>query len=372
MRAQIVKGRFKAEVTGTMVKITCNDCDSVAEEVKVGNSDSKGAKAQQRITEAKQRLATAGSTLPGKSELEAAGTEIGGIKNKQEQKKFSQAKKIADKEAKAPLPNAMSTMVVAPVTINGRPAGNQPIFCFYCRQVGLLSVEAERPGIGQFGLQPTSLNENWQEHASRRMLVTFVTLLALDHMVRTRRVSPGASIVCAGASLQNQGKSSKGMNNRARQDAHQILRELSIGGTPLYELIRKAPDVSQQVKDVVTYCHGVISHLDAEYNEADCLVERAITVEMIDLGHLILNGSLRQSSGDHDAIFADLLWAYLKARYYYAIKMAIIYAEPGPLRDVLVNYEAIVKNMPASGAPNEAKRGLEYLCNSLAGEVRHV
>lgn len=342
MKVNILKGKFKASVTGCTVRITCNVCE------KSGGSSALH------------------DPVPGSTELALASQAMQG------RKPFAKSKEKVDLELTRPLPNAMATMIVAPVVIIGRPVGCQPIVCFHCRQVGLISVEAERPGTGQFGFQPQSLNESPQQHVRRRAIITFIPLLALDFLVGAGHVRPGATVVCAGASLQCQGKRSTGSDGEPRQDAHQILRELSIDGVPLYELVRKVRTLPEKVRNVVTYCHGTISHLDACYNKADCLVESAITVEMIDLGHLVLNGSLRRSCGAHDDIFARLLWGYLMARYRYAVAIALISAEPGALRNVLLFYQGFIDTMMQEGPPDMVSRGLGDLCEYFNEELRPV
>jgi hypothetical protein len=347
MKVVIVKGKFTGKVVGTLVTITCMECAKSTD------------------------VYTMKAPVPGSSELTKASQQMG-KGDERFKKSFKKSKEVVDKELTKADPNAMSTMIIAPVTINGRPGGCQPVCCFYCRQVGLIKIEAERPGTGPFGFQPRSLNEDREVHARRRVIITVIPLLALDYLVQNNLVSPSATVVCAGASLQCQGKRSTGSDSRPRQDAHQILRELSIGGTPLYQLVQSVSGLPKPIKDVVTYCHGVISHLDAAYNEADCLVEHAITVEMIDLGHLVLSGSLRRHSGKYDDIFARLLWGIVVARYKYAIDMAIIYADPGPLLNVLLFYRSIVVRIAEEGPPELISHSLADVCDSYQEELRYV
>lgn len=342
MKVIILKGRFTCNVEGSQVTITCNVCNKSDAEY-----DRK-------------------SPVPGKDELAQASGMMG---NKKE---FRHAKPVVDRQLASASPNAMAAMIVAPVKINGRPAGCQPIVCFYCCQAGLINIEAERPGTASFGFQPQSLNGDPRIHARRRVMMTLIPLVALDYLVQNNLVSPAATVVCAGASIQCQGRKSNGADGRPRQDAHQTLRELSIDGIPLYQRIQQIPGLSQVIKNVVIYCHGVISHLDAQFNETDCLVEHAITVEMIDLAHLVLNGTLRRSSGPHNEIFARLLWRYLMARYYYAIQMALIRVEPVPLRDTLLFYKSVVEEMAAEGPPDFRSGSLDDLCDSLKGELRLI
>lgn len=364
MKVTVVKGRFTPTVSGSTVRIRCNICDKAARQAASSTGASSSSSSSSPPDEAPPTMHP--GPLHGVESLRQASALM------TRQKGFARAKGALDTELSKPMPNTMAPVVVAPVTMNGRPVGCQAVVCAYCGQAGLINVEAERPGTGAFGFQPRSLNENPQAHVRRRAVITFIPLLALDYLVRNRHVRPGATVVCAGASLQCQGKSSTGSDGAPRQDAHQILRELSIDGTPLYTLVRACPGLSQKIQDVVTYCHGVISHLDAAFNEVDGLVERAITVLMIDLGHLVLNGSLRSIAGPTDAIFGRMLWGYVMARYKYAVTIALIEADPGPKRDVLLFYKGIVDQMVEEGPPDIALNGLGDLCDYFGEELRPI
>lgn len=344
MKVKIVKGKFTATVTGSRVTITCNLC---ARNPQPDRLD---------------------APLPGRDQLAEAKALM---ENPPDGKGGAWTHSLARVNAQlnSGSDNAMSTMIVAPVAIVGRASGYQPVVCFHCRQVGLVCVESERPGTGGFGFHPKALNEAPEIHARRRVAITFITMMALDRLLQLGLVPRGASVVCAGASLQCQGKKSTGPDRRSRQDAHQVLRELSINGAPLYQIVN-ASQLAAAIKNVVTYCHGVISHLDAVYNEADGLVERNITVEMIDLAHLILNGSLRQSSGPYDNVFGRLLWNFVAIRYRYAIRMALIEAPHGAHRDVLLFYSAIADAILQEGPPAWALTGLDGICDRFRDELR--
>ncbi|MGC1548890.1 MAG: hypothetical protein WA777_10205 [Rhodanobacter sp.] len=345
MKVVVLKGKFIVRVIhGTLIQITCNVC------TRAGG------------------FAGDGVSVPGKAQIETA---LSYLPTGRDERSWRNVKQQLERERDAPHPNAMATMIVAPVSINGRASGCQPVVCFYCQQVGLISVEAERGGVGPFGFQPRSLNEDTTAHARRRCIVTFTTLLALDNLVCTGAVARGSTVVCAGASLQCQGKKSRGHNGLPKQDAHQILRELSINGHPLYQLVQ-ASGLHKNIKDVVTYFHGAVSHLDSEYNEADCLVERHVAIEMVDLAHMILNGHLRAISGSYDQIFGRLLWGYVMARYRYAIAMALIDAPHGAVRDILIFYKSIVDRMFEEGAPDLISHGLSGICEYFLDELRAV
>jgi hypothetical protein len=63
-------------------------------------------------------------------------------------------------ELDKPSPRVLKPMLVAPMMLNGRPMGLQPVICFYCGQVGLINCEAERPAPHGYKLAITSLNED--------------------------------------------------------------------------------------------------------------------------------------------------------------------------------------------------------------------
>jgi hypothetical protein len=342
MKIVILKGEFTGEVVhGTMVRIHCKLCARATDDT-VGR-------------------------VPGSGEVQDAVTEMTrrNTSIKPEMGKWTRALEKAHTHPH----DAMKAMIIAPVTLNGRPEGYQAVCCFYCRQTGAVLIERERITPHRFGFAAKVTNREPLVHARRRVEVTFITLLALDCALQLKPALRGATVVCAGASLQCGGLKSKDSSGEPRQDAHQVLRELVIDGQPLYELVASIDGFPTVVKKVVTYCHGVISHLDACYNVADGLVETHATVEMIELAHMILGGTLRKSSGASNEIFGRLLWRYVLIRYRYAIQMGIIDCDRRELTQVLQMYLSVVNAMIEEGPGESAVCGLDALCDKYSSEI---
>lgn len=356
MKAKVLKGKFTCAVTGSTVRITCDLCEAVPPP-------------SSEVEQEKMERAALRSPVPGATELASAGGLIAG-RPKKEQSKWTQASEKINRELGKKAPNAMATMIVAPVALVGRASGYQPIVCFHCRQPGLIEISSERLNTARKGFVQTVVNEDPAIHASNRVRVTFVTLLALHEMVQ-QGLRSSMPVVCAGASLQCPGRSSTGSDGKPRQDAHQVLRELSINGVPLYDLPETAR-LSPEVKTVLTYCHGTVSHLDGAYNEADGLVEHQIVVEMLDLAHMILSQTLWQRAGKHSHIFGRLLWSFIVIRYRYAIRMALIHAEDMKIRQILLFYLSIVERMYEEGPEAMAEQSLQAICDEMSKEVRKV
>jgi hypothetical protein len=313
MKYRVVKGRFTANPDGKgATHIICNICAKAGVPISPSESDSTPYEVHLK------------STLPpGDTELAEAQKQL-----EEYGKPADPSSVIAARSRLTPLsPFTMKPFLVAPMMLNGRPSGNvQPIVCFHCKQVGLLLCETARESPNSYHIAITKLNQDPAEHAIQRAEVTYTVLLCLDFMCGLRTphgapfIAPTAHVVCPGASIQTAGKKGKD-----KQDAHQVLREMTIDGHAIYDLARTHPSVKQKMMDTLVYCHATISHLDSIYNAADGLVETEIVVDFIELAQQIISGRLRRV-GQYDSVTRRYLWRLLTIRYYYACRMALIKA----------------------------------------------
>jgi len=236
----------------------------------------------------------------------------------------------------------------------------RPILCIDCRQVGLIYFEAERISPDRFGVVLTGLNTNPQVHALRRLEVSYCVLRILDALAVGGLIRPTAMIACPGASIQGPGR-----RGRGKQDAHQVLRELTVGGEVLYRLTGLTPPLTK----CLVYCHSVVSHLDDKYNRADCLVERAVTIDFLDLAHMVVSGRMRRETGS-ERHFRRLLWYLLAIRYYYACRIAVVDAGSDlELIGVLQEYIGWVGPVRLAEPPETMLADLDPLCRTVASDM---
>jgi hypothetical protein len=347
MKVLLVKGKFKLEQIGKgAVRITCNVCGKIEEGISSSEDEEIYRK---KIMSAK---------LPGAPELSGAQGLLqqasGGVHKKLFKPGGSGARSLdaVNQQLSSSSPNAMEPMLVAPMILNGRPMGLQPIMCFYCRQVGLVNFESERGSPNRYGLAVTSLNDDPRVHARMRAEVSYTVLLCLDYMCCQGIIPPSADIVCPGASIQCSGKSGGG-----KQDAHQVLREVTINGHAIYDVadqhVGLGPGkVPKVMRDTLVYCHATISHLDAIYNEVDGLIEHEIAVDFIELAQQIVSGRLRKVS-KYDNVTRRYLWRLLLIRYFYACRIALIQlADEEAKKNVLNLYLVEVDGMKNGAIPD--------------------
>ncbi|HVU44854.1 MAG TPA: hypothetical protein VHD85_01945 [Terracidiphilus sp.] len=338
MRYRVVKGRFTLDQDRKgAAHITCNICAKAGIPISPSDSDP---------TPYKVHLKT--STPPGDAELADAQKQLEEYGNPADPSSVIAARRRLTPSS----PYTMKPFLVAPMMLNGRPSGNvQPIVCFHCKQVGLLLCETERVSPNGYRIAITRLNQDPMQHAIQRAEVTYTVLLCLDFMCALtmpnggRFIAPTAHVVCPGASIQTAGKKGKG-----KQDAHQVLREMTIDGHAIYDLARTHPSVPQEMRNTLVYCHATISHLDEKYNNADGLVETEIVVDFIELAQQIISGRLRRVA-QYDSVTRRYLWRLLMIRYYYACRVALIKAAGdeqlvGVLNEYLLPVTALRDNEP--------------------------
>lgn len=358
MRIKLIKGKFTiTEDYKGGAKITCNICTKLE----------SSFQSQQDEEHHREKILT--MPLPGATELGKAKTALQESNTGQTAKLFGQSgsgtRSLAaiDAQLKSGSQNAMKPMFVAPLIFNGRPMGLQPIMCFYCRQIGLVNCEPERTNPAYYGVVVTSLNEIPRAHAIQRAKVSYAVLLCLDYLCGLttpdgiRLIPSSAHIVCPGSSIQTAGKS--GGN---KQDAHQVLREITINGETIYDLAHSCPTVPDAMKRALVYCNATISHLDAIYNQADGLVESAIVIDFIELAQQVVSGRIREGT-THDSVFRRYLWRLLIIRYFYACRIALINAAgDSGLEDAIHLYLVEVSAMKNSEPPDFVNVWMRWRC----------
>ena len=96
-----------------------------------------------------------------------------------------------------------------------------------------------------------------------RAKVSYTVLLCLDFMCGitlpdgvTKLIPPMSHIVCPGATIQAPGKKGGEM-----QDAHQVLREITINGYTIYDMAKDCPAVPAVMKNSLVYCNSAVTHM---------------------------------------------------------------------------------------------------------------
>jgi hypothetical protein len=253
--------------------------------------------------------------------------------------------------------NVLKGQLLTPCAADGRPSGVRRVLCPYCMQAGVLTFKAIRISPGSVGVTiREDMNHDGIEHVLLRARRTFVMLRSIDYLARTGTISATAHVVCPGASIQMPNQKDLGF-----QDAHQVLRELTIDGRYLYEF-----PVSP-MREAMAYCLSVVSHLPAVWNEVDCLIESAITIPMILLGQNCVNGSLRRRASE-DSAFFELLWSQLVSAYLDAVDTAMTEAV-GIHLETLSVYRSSVRALAYTQTPgfvhfNPVKLWKDCLSNS--------
>jgi hypothetical protein len=242
--------------------------------------------------------------------------------------------KAKDKEGEDKLPNIFQGQLVTPCAHNGRPSGVRRVICPYCLNSGVLLFNATRIGPeSAANIRITEdMNTSGEEHASRRVRITYIMLRAIDYLASYKAFPSNAHVVCPGASTQMPNRKTEGY-----QDAHQVLREVTINGKYLYSA---GPPAHRQA---MAYCLSVTSHLPEVWNEVDGLIESEITIPMILLAQNCVNGSLRKKALQ-DSAFNSLLWYELCTEYQKAAATARRNTE-GEKQDILTTYISVTRTL---------------------------
>ncbi|APR79200.1 Hypothetical protein A7982_04547 [Minicystis rosea] len=380
MKVTVVKGKFTVESIGATARVSCNACRKA---LRVAGDAKSGAAVAAAVpaldVKAPAAAAPRQSVFTEEEEIEARAVlaarlsppDVKTVATARQQ--MAKVPKTFERDAKTRIAHLdadvargvgpMRVMLIAPAVINGRPMGLQPVTCIHCGEVGLLYFESERrvpPHVA-----PLWLNVDPHTHAKRRIRVSFTVLMAIDHLAQARTVRPGEDVVCPGASLQMVGRKTGGY-----QDAHQILREVTIGGQFVYELVTRA-GLSPTVTKVIYYCHSVVSHLPAKWNKADCLVEHKITADYIELVQGIISGRYRGNLPQ--AVYQRYIWRLLVIRYYYACVFArITGSDDADVLGALNSYLGWILPFRDMEPPAYASDDLETQCGNLEGLVRDV
>jgi hypothetical protein len=229
------------------------------------------------------------------------------------------------------------------------------IACPRCRNVGIALVSSERQSLANNNLRSRQINRDPMVHARRRLYVTYVVLRAIDEAAQNRRLSAEATVRCIAASQQE-----IGAGGGEYQDAHQLLREVAIGNDYTYDCVEASR------KTAIMLCHGVVSHLEARYNNADNGIEEAIADAYVRLVTDVVDGQLRRTSTSARS-FRELLWRGLCGCYLGAIQTALGTAVDEDPRNVLAMYEAIAKHL-LHEPPTYVFDETDQLCASIAAE----
>ncbi|MCI0701268.1 MAG: hypothetical protein L0241_09340 [Planctomycetia bacterium] len=100
------------------------------------------------------------------------------------------------------------------------------------------------------------------QHAASRFLLTYIYVLLLR---KTARLLGGGDAFLVHASVQAR----TGNGKKGTEGSHQLLREVSFGGTYVYDL----KDIPQGLKGALVYCAAQVTITPGLYNRTDQLLE---------------------------------------------------------------------------------------------------
>jgi hypothetical protein len=343
--ATVIKGKFKVEVDGALIRVRCNKCGVPNPENLPTDLCPTGKIGIVVGTRAEAIAVLVDARAPNRGTNNA----IENLRSRVQDIGF----------------DARRSIILAPVSINGRIEGVHTVICPYCRNAGLINVEQVRISTYNYEVIPKCINTDAREHARRRLFVSYVVLRVLDRLAVTKKISPTAHIVCPGASIQMPGRKAEGY-----QDAHQVLREITVDGKLLYETVYKDSSFTDIVKKATIFCFGVVSHLESKYNSTDGLVERAITVDFIELCQNIVSGRYR-GRFPVDKFYCNYLWGLLCIRYHYACCVARIHAlSDKTITEVLDMYCTEAKVVKEAQRPDFVQLDLETLCTMISKDLK--
>jgi hypothetical protein len=132
----------------------------------------------------------------------------------------------------------------------------------------------------------TAKNLNHENHAKKRVIVTFIYLMIFLQIVGRLKKQNVHVGLCkrTGASLQS--KSANKANNT--QAAHQLLCEIKVDDMYLFECQKLQMTFLE--KHAIVYCTSAVSIVDESYNTADGLIEKTSRKEIPVIAQAISDG----------------------------------------------------------------------------------